>query len=120
MSTKRILFVLRQAALGNLLAREAIDAILASAVFEQDIGVLFLGDSVTQLIAEQQGQLIDRKSPGKALGTFALYDINNIFIDQQALADRGLNDTALVLQGKLLKVDAMQTLLQSYDLVLNF
>jgi len=49
-----ILFVMTQAPYGNSLAKESLDALLASGVFEQEVSALFTGDGVWQLIKDQQ------------------------------------------------------------------
>lgn len=118
--SKRILIVCRQPPYGSSLAREAVDLALASSVFEQQLAVLFLADGVLQLLKNQHSLDIFMKNHGNVLSAFPLYDINDIYIDQQALADRSLTETDLLLEGKYLSTKQITNLIAQYDIVLNF
>lgn len=118
MNTKHLLFIFRSSPYGSSVAREGLDALLAAAVFEQKISVLFLNDGVFQLKKGQQPN--DLKSQEKMLGTLPLYDINNIFVHDSALKDRNIsvNDCSLSVNpiGKM----AITELLHSADHILSF
>ena len=116
---KNLLFVLRQAPYGSSLAREAIDAVLAAAVFDQPVAVLFTADAVWQLIDGEAGA-IERKSCAKAIASFPLYDIERLYIDSDALAARRLEATDLVVRCEPVDAAGIRQLLAQADAVLSF
>ena len=59
---KQILCISRHAPYSGNLAREALDTVLAAAVFDQAIGLLFMDDGVYQLLQEQQNITLDKKN----------------------------------------------------------
>ncbi|MEJ2418879.1 MAG: DsrE family protein, partial [Exilibacterium sp.] len=46
MNKKKILVVNRHPPYGSSLAKESLDAVLAASAYEQDIGILYIGDGV--------------------------------------------------------------------------
>ena len=117
---KRILIVCRQAPYGSSLAREAIDLALATSVFEQELALLFLGDGVLQLLKHQASNQLNLKNHGNVLSAFPLYDINALYIDQQALEERQLQADELLLTTTSLEPDELPAFIEQYDIVLNF
>jgi tRNA 2-thiouridine synthesizing protein C len=117
---KRILIVCRKAPYGNSLAREALDVALATSVFEQDLSLLFLDDGVWQLVPEQDSSAINSKNLSKPLSALPLYDINEIYIDSEALASRQLSADALVLPTKPLLKRDIGLFIDGFDSVLSF
>ncbi len=79
-------------------AREALDAILATALFGQELKLFFCGDGVYQLLQNQGDFTGDGKPLSDSLAALPLYDVNAIFVDQQSLEERGL-DSAVLLPG---------------------
>src|SRR5690554_7301836 len=75
---KRILLISRHAPYGSSIAREALDAVLASAAYDQQISLLFMDDGVFQLLAEQDPGSIGQKSFASMLSALPLYDVTNI------------------------------------------
>lgn len=118
--SKRILWVFRQAPYGNLLSREAIDFALAAGVFDQNIGLIFIGDGVWQLLDGQNSQAIAYKNHQKLLSALSLYDITDIYADQVAIADRKINAQQLSLNARLVSDTEISQLFESADMILNF
>ena len=117
---KKILFVMRHAPYGNSLAREGLDALLACAAFEQKVSVLFLHDGVFQLLKNQQNKLIEQKSLEKSLGALPLYDVNELYADQQSLIDRKLSCEQLCLEVEMLTNKQLSELFQRQDTIFQF
>lgn len=117
---KKILFVMRHAPYGNSLAREGLDALLACAAFEQKVSVLFLNDGVFQLLKNQQSDAIEQKSLEKSLTALPLYDVNELFADQQSLIERQLDEEQLCLPVTTLSVEQINTLFQQQDTIFQF
>ena len=120
MDPKRILIICRKAPYGNSLAREALDVALATSVFDQTLALLFMGDGVWQLMPGQDSMGIAHKNLSKQLSALPLYDVNDIYIDSEALADRKLTADTLVLPAKPLSTKEIGHFIDSFDTVLSF
>jgi tRNA 2-thiouridine synthesizing protein C len=117
---KRILIVCRKAPYGNSLAREALDIALATSVFDQTLALLFMGDGVWQLMPGQDSMGIPNKNHSKQLSALPLYDVNDIYIDSEALAHRKLDADTLILPAKPLATKDIGQFIDSFDTVLSF
>ncbi len=93
---KRVLAVCSYAPSRRVNAREALDAILATALFGQHLSLLFCGDGVYQLLPDQGDFTGDGKPLSDSLKALPLYDVDDIFIDQQSMEERGLAATELL------------------------
>ncbi len=85
-----LLFVIRTSPYQHTLAREAVDALLGSAALGVAVSVLFSGDGVLHWLSGQSppgGQ----KNLSAMLKALPLYDIDEVYVDGDALAARGLN-----------------------------
>lgn len=117
---KRIILVCRKPPYGDSLAREAIDIALATAIFEQDITVVFMGDGVWQLHTNQDSKSINSKNQQKLLSALPLYDINNIVVDAEALQERNITRAELFLEAKHFTSHQLSSLFDDADVILNF
>ena len=81
---KKTLFIFRSHPDNVLQVQEGIDAVLAAAVFDQEITILFMSEGVLQLTKKS-----DDKSK-LSLSNFAEYDIDAIFADQHAIDQHSL------------------------------
>lgn len=120
MDPKRILIICRKAPYGNSLAREALDIALTTSVFEQTLALLFMGDGVWQLMPRQDSMGIANKNLGKQLSALPLYDVNDLYIDADALEDRKLTADSLILSTKPLSSKEIGQFIDSFDTVLSF
>ncbi|EGG95228.1 tRNA 5-methylaminomethyl-2-thiouridine synthase TusC [gamma proteobacterium IMCC1989] len=117
---KKLLFVLRQAPYGSTLAKDALDAILATSAYEQDLSIAFIDDGVFQLINNQQSELIDQKNIARILSALPLYDITQLFVCAASLAERGITLGAISEDITVLEPEALRTLLSQQDHLLSF
>lgn len=120
MKTKRYLIICRRPPYGESYAREALDVALATAAFDQPVALLFLGDGVTQLLSAQDSATIGEKSFEKQLSALPLYDINSLYVDADALRQRGIEAMDLSLPAQVLNSDEISVLINEHDVVLNF
>jgi len=88
---KSLLIVVRRSPYGSSLARASLDVALAAAAFEQPISLLFMGDGVLQLMAEQESQAIGVKNIGRLLASLPLYDIESVYVDGEAATRYGID-----------------------------
>jgi tRNA 2-thiouridine synthesizing protein C len=77
-------------------AKDSLDVALIFGSYEQAISLYFQGDGVYQLIAKQQPEFIQQKDFLKTLAALEFYDIENIYVCQHSLTQRGLaNDFSI-------------------------
>ena len=118
--TKKIGFILRQAPYGSNLAQEALEALLATANYGQQLSIFFIGDGVFQLLKDQQPNPMQGKSMAKQLASFDLYDLENVYVCRQSLTDRQLNTKNLVLAAKVLGANELSQLMRQQNTLLSF
>ena len=96
MATKKFLYVNRKAPYGTVYALESLEVVLIAAAFEQEVTLAFVDDGVYQIIKGQSPKGIGMKnfsSTYKALGD---YDINQLYVERESLAERGLSEDDLM------------------------
>ena len=118
--SKSLLVVVRHAPYGSSLARTSLEVALTAATYEQEVGVLFMGEGVLQLLPEQDSTQIGVKNIGKLIASFPLYDLDSLFVDEDALLRHGLDDKNLPQDLRPLDTAAIQQLLRKYDHILGF
>ncbi len=116
----QILIIMRSAPYGSSLAREGLDYILTSAAYDQNISILFLGDGLFQLLKSQQAEKLPLKSQIAAMEILPLYDIENLYVTQEDLTERGIKSEQLGIKVNIVKRSAISPLIQAQDKVLNF
>ncbi|MCB5227395.1 sulfurtransferase complex subunit TusC [Alishewanella sp. 16-MA] len=92
---QHILILQTQSPFNQARAREALDLTLALAAVDYQLSVIFMADAVFQLVSPAELKAPPIKPVYKSFGLFGLYDIEQCFVCQQALTQRGL--TALPL-----------------------
>lgn len=117
--TKKILIVNRRPPHGSLAIKDGIDMALISSAFGQTLSVLFLEDGVYQLLKNQHPDAIKGKDHASTLASFELYDVKEIFVDEQALKDRALTEADLSIQTKRLSVADISRLMEAQDIILT-
>ncbi len=118
--SKKLLFVSRKAPYGSSMARDALDALLAASVYDQDLSVLFMGDGVFQLVKDQAAHRAGMKSLAASLPALPLYDIEKIYVQQSALEQRGLADAELVIPATALEDGDITDLMEQQEAMLSF
>ncbi len=79
------LFIQHRAPYQGYSALETLDALLVAAAFGQNPSVLFQGDGVWQLLPSQEAQLMARASVVAQLEALPLYDVDDIYVDEESL-----------------------------------
>jgi tRNA 2-thiouridine synthesizing protein C len=116
---KSVLFVFRHSPYGSALAREGLDALLAAAVYEQDVAVLFVNDGVFQLLDQQQ-VASDSKNHAKMLSALPIYGVDKLYVDEASLGARGLQTRPLLLDAQKLNQAQTTKVMASFDHILSF
>lgn len=117
MTRKRILFVVGRGPGLGAITHEVIDAMLVVAAFDQDVGVLFTGDGVLQLLSGTTTHANPRDH-AKALGALATYEVTSIYVDATSLSSRHLSSAALALTPQRLDASEIAALIAAHDVVI--
>lgn len=86
MTPARLIFVFRTPPYSTPTAQEGLDALMAAAIFDQAVAVIFMGDGVFQLHNNQAPS--NGKNQMKMLQSLAMYDIDQVFVQSSALHER--------------------------------
>jgi tRNA 2-thiouridine synthesizing protein C len=91
MSTKHLLYLFRRAPHGTLYGWETLQSVLVGAAFEQRVSLVFVADGVYQLVRGSDTSATGIKNFMPIYQVLADYGVNQLYVDQAALADRGLS-----------------------------
>jgi tRNA 2-thiouridine synthesizing protein C len=118
---KKILFICRHAQYGTSLAKDALDAILATSAYGQDISVLFMDDGVFQLLDMQKTHAIAQKSFSSMLLALDYYEISKIFVQAESLHARDIKKNECIIANiQLLSNSEVRELLSEQDHLMSF
>ena len=115
-----LLFHLRKPPHGSNAGEEALEAILAASVFEPTLTVLFEGDGVLQLLAEQQANALGARDLAANWTALPVYEVEDLRVHEPSLRQRGLNQTDLILDVTLVDDAQMAALIGQADQILAF
>lgn len=115
---KSILFVIQHAPYGSHATQETLDAALAAAAFEQQVQLLFSGDGVWSLMADQHSDATQRKNIEKLLHALHYYDIETVYVDAHSLQARSLTAEHFSISTTALSADEQAALLRRVDCVI--
>jgi tRNA 2-thiouridine synthesizing protein C len=93
---KKFMFINRKAPYGTIYALEALEVVLISAAFEQDVSLAFLDDGVYQLVKGQNTSGIGMKNFSPTYRALGDYDITKLYVEQESLDERGLKSEDLM------------------------
>ena len=88
--TKKFMFVNRKAPYGTIYAWEALEVVLISAAFEQDVSLAFMDDGIYQLVKGQDTSGIGMKNFSPTYSALGDYEITKIYVEKESLEERGL------------------------------
>jgi len=132
--SKSFVYINRKAPYGTVYALESLEVVLIGAAFEQEVKLIFVDDGVYQLTKGQSTDAIGMKNFSKTFGALGDYDVNQIYVDEQSLTDRGLtmddlqalvyededDDWAEKSSMNLVSRDQIAELIDTADVLLNF
>lgn len=114
------LFIQHHAPYGSESAQEQLDALLVAAAFGQKVSVLFQDDGVWQLLPQQEGRALERRTLAAQLQALELYEVNMLYADAASLSERGLDSSQLALNVQVLDAVALKKLLSEQNMLLRF
>ncbi|KUI97116.1 sulfurtransferase complex subunit TusC [Vibrio sp. MEBiC08052] len=116
----RLIYVFHHAPHGRSSGREGVDALLAASAYSENIAVVFMGDGVLQLLQGQETDDILSKDYAPMLKLLDLYDIDQVFVSQTALMQRGVTQDDLIIPVTIVQDQTMMEILHQADKVLSF
>jgi len=116
----QLTYLFRSAPHSSASGREGVDALLAASAYCEDISVVFMGDGVYQLLHGQQTTGILSKDYSPMLKLFDLYDIEQVYVCEASLIERGLAQADLVIDAQVLKQLELSAQLHRAHKVLTF
>jgi len=119
-TVKKFMFVNRKAPYGTIYALEALEVVLISAAFDQDVSLVFLDDGVYQLKKGQHTKAVDMKNFSPTYRALEGYDIDKLYVEKESLEQRGLTPDDLVVDVQVLSADEISRLMAEQDVVLSF
>ena len=119
-TVKKFMFVNRRAPHGTVYALEALEVVLISAAFDQDVSMVFIDDGVYELVKGQQTKAIDVKNFSPAYRALEGYDIEKLYVDADSLAARGLTVDKLLVPVEVLNAAQLAELMDQQDVVIGF
>ncbi|MCX7181096.1 MAG: sulfurtransferase complex subunit TusC [Proteobacteria bacterium] len=117
---KKFMFVNRKAPYGSIYALEALEVVLISAAFDQDVSLAFLDDGVYQLKKGQQTKGIETKNFSPTYRALDGYDIEKLYVEREALEARNLTEDDLLVDVTVLSRRELGALMDEMDVVLSF
>ena len=116
---KSFLFVMQTAAYHGIKVQEVLDQVLITAAFDQQVSLLLLDDAVFHLMKNQHSDQVASKDISAIYRSLQLYDIDNIYIEQDSLNLRGLTPDELLIPVTLLNRQEVAAAIKSFDFVLS-
>ncbi|WP_371185119.1 sulfurtransferase complex subunit TusC [Thalassotalea maritima] len=89
--TKHYAIVNTSASFDVLKARESLDAALILASYDLNVSLCFIGDGVFQSQSQQEPERIGAKDFIASMKALHFYDIEQVFVSEQCLIERGLS-----------------------------
>ena len=117
---KSVAIINSNAPLSKANAKDALDVALIFGSYEQSVSLYFQGDGVYQLIAHQEPEKVQQKDFLKTFAALAFYDIENIYICQHSLTQRGLTDNFSIENVQVLNCIDFSTSLHQHQTILRF
>jgi tRNA 2-thiouridine synthesizing protein C len=116
---KRFLFVNRKAPYGTVYALEALETVLISAAFDQDVSVVFADDGVFQLKKGQDTKGINMKNFSPTFRALDGYDVEKLYVEKESLEARGLTEDDLVVDVEVLSSAELSKIMAAQDVVIT-
>ena len=117
---KKFMYVNRKAPHGTIYALESLEVVLIAAAFDQDVSLAFMDDGVYQLKKGCNTKGIEVKNFQPTYRALDDYDINKLYVEQEALEARGLTADDMCVPVEVLTRAEIGKLMESQDVVLSF
>lgn len=116
---KKLLFNINKLPYSSLAREEEIETILFAASFGYHLTVLFSACGVLQLNSLQQ-PLLGQKNIGKMISGFPNFDIDQIYVCAEDLAQYAFSHEDLVVRAQLISRNNIMKLIQQADITISY
>lgn len=116
---KKFMFVNRKAPYGTIYALEALEVVLISAAFEQDVSMAFVDDGVYQLMKGINTEGTELKNFSKTYRALDGYDIEKLYVEQESLEARGLTEDDLLVDVTVMSAAELAATMAEQDVVIS-
>jgi len=116
---KNFLFIMRSPPYEGVRVRESLDMLMTVAAFEQQVRVLFLDDGVFALKSGQHPQGVGLKPVAPLLAALDIYGIEELWVEEESLARRGLHAAGLALPVRGIRRAAVSGMVAAADIVVS-
>jgi len=117
---KKFMFVNRKAPYGTIYALEALEVVLISAAFDQDVSLAFLDDGVYQLLKGQQTKALEVKNFSPTYRALEGYDVEKLYVERESLEARGIDESQLLVPVQVVSASEMADLMEQQDVIIGF
>lgn len=118
-TVKKFMFVNRKAPYGTIYALEALEVVLISAAFEQDVSMAFVDDGVYQLMKGINTEGTELKNFSKTYRALDGYDIEKLYVEQESLEARGLTEDDLLVDVTVMSAAELAATMAEQDVVIS-
>lgn len=119
-TVKKFCYVNRKAPYGTIYALESLEVVLIGAAFGQDISLVFIDDGVFQLTKGQDTTDTEMKNFSPTYRALEMYDVEKLYVEQEALEARGLTEQDLIVDVQVLSRNQIASLMEEQDVILSF
>ena len=98
---------------------EQIEVAMVGAVFDLEVSLLLTDDGVFAAMRDQNGESLGARSPGKVISGLPMYEIDAIYVDEDALEERQLDTSQLLEEVRTLSRAEQQSLLAATNIVVS-
>jgi len=116
---KSILGIINTSPTGSSNSHEAIEMLMVYAAFGFEVSILLRGAAVLHVQQNQQPDIIKLKNHSALLKAWDLYDVKNLFVDENAMADYQCQADENI-HFELISDDAITDAIAQNSEVLNF
>ncbi|GAA5215129.1 sulfurtransferase complex subunit TusC [Corallincola platygyrae] len=116
---KRIALVFRQSPFDGNQVQETIDIGLAYAAYDQAVTLIFTDDAVSACCDSTKPEKAGYANFLKQFGAFDMYDIEEVWVNKQAMKKRGLAGSRLRESVQFVDENQIASSLSSFDIVLS-
>ncbi|MEX2162669.1 MAG: sulfurtransferase complex subunit TusC [Sulfuricaulis sp.] len=117
---KKFLFVNRKAPYGTIYALEALEVVMISAAFDQDVSLAFLDDGIFQIVKGQETTFIGMKNFSQTYRALEDFGVTKLYVERESMEARGISGSDFIVPAEVISVREMAELMASQDIILSF
>ncbi len=116
---KKILFVFNRPPFVGVDLQETLDLVLTTAVFDQQLALLFLDQGVLSLKTGQNPVEQSMKNTAAIFGALEIYQVEEVYVEVESLQELGLRPAELLLPAQQVCRSDIAALMSKNDLILS-